>query len=74
MPRFTLLTFIIDIIYKKNWVVGIQFEKCIFFKLKKSNFFPSIDLREMLLQQKTNLPKKQKYFPNSKCIRYINKS
>ena len=36
---------------KKNWVVGIQFEKCIFFKLKNlKTFFPSIDLREVLLQ------------------------
>ena len=36
---------------KKNWVVGIQFEKCIFSNWKKvRNFFPRIDLREVLLQ------------------------
>ena len=42
--------------------------------LKNACFFPSIDPRKVLLSFKTNLLKKQKYFPNSKRIQYINKS
>ena len=52
MPRFTLLTFIIDIILQKKIELLVFSLKNVFFSnwKKVRNFFPSIDLREMLLQ------------------------